>query len=89
MFSKVLVLALAGSAAAFAPSPAFRASTALNVDPNPKPMTDEQALEMGWSMGGQAHTKDPAPKVDEDPRKTIPQGESFEEYMKNRQAMGQ
>jgi len=61
----------------------------MNVDPNPAPQSDAEALEMGWSMGGQAHTKDPTPQVNEDPRKTIPQGESFEEYMKNRQAMGQ
>mmetsp|Transcript_8925 Transcript_8925/g.6243 ORF Transcript_8925/g.6243 Transcript_8925/m.6243 type:complete len:91 (+) Transcript_8925:91-363(+) len=88
MFSKVLTLALIGSAAAFAPAPAFKATTAINmnVDPNPSPDNDQQALEMGWSMGGQAHTKDPTPVVDEDPRKTIPQGESFEEYMKARAA---
>ena len=58
----------------------------MNVDPNPTPQDDQQALEMGWSMGGQAHTKDPTPQENEDPRKTIPQGESFEEYMKSRAA---
>ena len=41
---------------------------------------------MGWSMGGKAHTKDPTPVVSDDPRKTIPEGESFEEYMKRRAA---
>mmetsp|Transcript_11718 Transcript_11718/g.17203 ORF Transcript_11718/g.17203 Transcript_11718/m.17203 type:complete len:89 (-) Transcript_11718:94-360(-) len=79
------VLALASSAAAFAPAakPAF--VTALNeVDPNPTPTDGSQAQEMGWSMGGKAHTKDPEPVVSDDPRKTIPQGESFEEYMKSR-----
>mmetsp|Transcript_22845 Transcript_22845/g.33462 ORF Transcript_22845/g.33462 Transcript_22845/m.33462 type:complete len:87 (-) Transcript_22845:135-395(-) len=84
MFSKVIIATLVASAAAFSPAPAFRATSALNVDPNPSPSNDAEALEMGWSMGGQAHTKDPEPAVDSDPRKTIPQGESFEEYMKNR-----
>ena len=41
---------------------------------------------MGWSMGGEAHTRDPKPVVSDDPRKTIPEGESFEEYMKRRAA---
>merc|ERR1719159_1794445 len=35
-------------------------------------------------MGGEAHTRDPTPQDNEDPRKTIPEGESFEEYMKRR-----
>merc|ERR1711920_554225 len=74
--------------AAYAPPPAAPAAPAAGtpgyVDPNPSPMSDAQALEMGWSMGGQAHTKDPTPVVDADPRKTIPQGESFEEYLKSR-----
>jgi hypothetical protein len=85
---KVVFAALIASAAAFAPAPAFRATTAIfeEVDPNPAPTTDAEALEMGWSMGGQAHTKDPTPQVNDDPRKTIPQGESFEEYMKSRAA---
>eukprot|EP00546_Thalassionema_frauenfeldii_P021107 CAMPEP_0178894702 /NCGR_PEP_ID=MMETSP0786-20121207/166_1 /TAXON_ID=186022 /ORGANISM="Thalassionema frauenfeldii, Strain CCMP 1798" /LENGTH=71 /DNA_ID=CAMNT_0020564827 /DNA_START=143 /DNA_END=358 /DNA_ORIENTATION=- len=57
------------------------------VDPNPKPSDGSQAQEMGWSMGGEAHTRDPAPQVDEDDgRKTIHEGESFEEYMKARAA---
>ena len=83
----VAVLALVASASAFAPAakPAF--TTKLMVDPNPKPMSGSQAQEMGWSMGGEAHTRDPRPVKDEDPRKTIPEGESFEEYMKRR-AMG-
>jgi hypothetical protein len=80
------VLALAASATAFAPQakPAF--VTNLKVDPNPKPLDGSQAQEMGWSMGGEAHTRDPKPVVDTDPRKTIPEGESFEEYMKRRAA---
>ena len=78
----------AAAPAAYTPPPAAPAAPAAAapgyVDPNPAPMSDAQALEMGWSMGGQAHTKDPTPVVDADPRKTIPQGESFEEYMKSR-----
>merc|ERR1719343_543112 len=77
--------AAAAPAAYTPPAPAAPAAAAPGyVDPNPAPMSDAQALEMGWSMGGQAHTKDPTPVVDADPRKTIPQGESFEEYMKSR-----
>ncbi|GFH61340.1 hypothetical protein CTEN210_17816 [Chaetoceros tenuissimus] len=80
--------AAAAPAAYTPPAPAAPAAPAAGqpgwVDPNPAPMSDAQALEMGWSMGGQAHTKDPTPVVDSDPRKTIPQGESFEEYMKSR-----
>jgi hypothetical protein len=50
----------------------------------------EAAAELGWSMGGQDYTREVKPKVDEDPRKTIHQGESFEEYMKSRgNAFGQ
>ena len=44
----------------------------------------EKAAELGWSTGGEDYTRDVKPQVNEDPRKTIPQGESFEEYMKNR-----
>ena len=87
ILQKVIVASLIASAAAFSPAPAFRAATFLAaepVDPNPAPSSAEEQLAMGWSAGGQAHTKDPTPTVDEDPRKTIPQGESFEEYMKNR-----
>ena len=83
---KIVALAFIASAAAFSPAPAFRATTALNVDPNPAPKSAEEQLEMGWSSGGQAHTKDPTPQQNDDPRKTIPQGESFEEYMKSRAA---
>jgi len=86
MYTKIAVLAaIVASASAFAPKPAFKADTALFVvDPNPKPNSDAQALEMGWSMGGEAHTRNPTPVVSDDPRLTIPQGESFEEYMKSR-----
>jgi hypothetical protein len=81
-------LALVASASAFAPAakPAFVTKVYGGVDPNPKPTSGELAQEMGWSMGGEAHTRDPTPVVSDDPRKTIPEGESFEEYMKRRAA---
>ena len=79
-------------AAAPAPAPVAAAPAAApasawatpDVDPNPAPMDGNQALEMGWSMGGEAHTRNPTPVQSDDPRLTIPQGESFEEYMKSR-----
>lgn len=81
----VAALALLASASAFAPAPAFtRQSTAAF---NGK-ADWENASELGWSMGGEDYTRDVKPKVDEDPRKSIHQGESFEEYMKNRAAQG-
>ncbi|KAI2513692.1 hypothetical protein MHU86_832 [Fragilaria crotonensis] len=82
------LLTLVASAAAFvpAPKPAFITAVCGGVDPNPKPTSGEIAQEMGWSMGGEAHTRDPKPVVSDDPRKTIPEGESFEEYMKRRAA---
>ena len=60
------------------------ASTAYGVDPNPAPKDNAEALEKGWSLGGKAHTKDPAPVNSNDPRLVIPKAESFEEYMKRR-----
>eukprot|EP00594_Rhizosolenia_setigera_P007448 CAMPEP_0178953346 /NCGR_PEP_ID=MMETSP0789-20121207/8369_1 /TAXON_ID=3005 /ORGANISM="Rhizosolenia setigera, Strain CCMP 1694" /LENGTH=129 /DNA_ID=CAMNT_0020634597 /DNA_START=95 /DNA_END=484 /DNA_ORIENTATION=- len=77
------------SAPAYSPPPAAPAAPAgdyhlPDVDPNPTPTSNEEALEMGWSMGGKAHTKDPTPQENDDPRLTIPEGESFEEYMKRR-----
>merc|ERR1719486_733317 len=85
MFKSIAVLALAASASAFSPLAKQSFSTKLNVDPNPTPQDGAQAQEMGWSMGGEAHTRDPTPTENEDPRKTIPEGESFEEYMKRRE----
>ena len=83
-----IVLALVASASAFAPAakPAFVTAVYGGVNPNPKPADGSVAQEMGWSMGGEAHTRDPTPVVSDDPRKTIPEGESFEEYMKRRAA---
>mmetsp|Transcript_13889 Transcript_13889/g.15945 ORF Transcript_13889/g.15945 Transcript_13889/m.15945 type:complete len:92 (+) Transcript_13889:101-376(+) len=89
MFTKsIAILALVASASAFSPAAKPASSTSLygGVNPNPKASSDAQAQEMGWSGGGEAHTRDPTPVEDEDARKTIPEGESFEEYMKRRAA---
>lgn len=85
-YKLVAALALIASASAFAPSPAFtRQSTAVY---NGKADWGN-AAELGWSMGGEDYTRDVTPKEDkDDPRKSIHQGESFEEYMKNRAAGG-
>ena len=41
-------------------------------------------------MGGADYTRDVSEQVNEDPRKSIPKSETFEEYMRRRpQAMGQ
>merc|ERR1719416_45723 len=74
----------AASAPAAAPAASASAWATPDVDPNPSPQDGNQALEMGWSMGGEAHTRNPVPVESDDPRLTIPQGESFEEYMKSR-----
>merc|ERR1719416_219175 len=70
-------------APAAAPAASASAWATPDVDPNPSPQDGNQALEMGWSMGGEAHTRNPVPVESDDPRLTIPQGESFEEYMKS------
>jgi len=64
------------------------ASTSYGVDPNPSPKDSAEALEKGWSLGGKAHTKDPAPVTSNDPRLVIPKAVSFEEYMRNRSGGG-
>jgi hypothetical protein len=43
-----------------------------------------KAAELGWSMGGEDYTRDVKPQEHEDPRKSVKQGESFEEYMRSR-----
>ncbi len=63
--------AIVSGAAAFSAKPAFRASTALNNGPVK-------------GAGGMHDTRDPAPFVHEDPRKSISAAPSFEEYMKQR-----
>ena len=46
----------------------------------------QAAAELGYSMGGEDYTRDVTPQENEDPRKSIQEGESFEEYMRKRQA---
>ena len=67
--------AIVSGAAAFSAKPAFRATTALNNGPVK-------------GAGGMHDTRDPAPFVHEDPRKSISAAPSFEEYLKQRQAEG-
>ena len=79
--SKIVILAaLLASASAFAPAVNVKKSTMLF---NEKADWDK-AAELGWSMGGEDYTREVKPQANEDPRKAIPQGESFEEYMKSR-----
>jgi hypothetical protein len=79
--SKILFFfALISSVSAFAPAVQNKMNTQLFQE---KPDW-EKAAELGWSTGGEDYTRDVKPQVNEDPRKTIHQGESFEEYMKNR-----
>jgi hypothetical protein len=68
----ILLAAFVAGASAFAPQPAFSRTTALNGEP-----------EIG--AGGMADTRNPDPKEDEDPRKSISAAPSFEEYMKQRE----
>lgn len=76
----VLLAALIASASAFAPAVNVNMSTKLFQE---KPDA-EKAAELGYSMGGEDYTREVKPQANEDPRKAIPQGESFEEYMKSR-----
>ena len=83
--TKIVVLAaLMASASAFAPAVQPKQATALF---NEK-ADWEKASELGWSMGGEDYTRKVEPKKDADPRKTIHEGPSFEEYMKQRAAGG-
>eukprot|EP00529_Nitzschia_sp_RCC80_P040163 CAMPEP_0113493098 /NCGR_PEP_ID=MMETSP0014_2-20120614/28417_1 /TAXON_ID=2857 /ORGANISM="Nitzschia sp." /LENGTH=77 /DNA_ID=CAMNT_0000386951 /DNA_START=118 /DNA_END=351 /DNA_ORIENTATION=- /assembly_acc=CAM_ASM_000159 len=69
-------VAMVASASAFAPAPAFtRTSVAVFSEP-----------EIG--AGGMADTRNPDAFEDEDPRKSISEAPSFEEYLKQRQAEG-
>ena len=80
----VVLAALFAGASAFAPvsKPSFTTKLA-----NEK-VDWEKAKELGWSMGGEDYTRDVKPQKNEDPRKSIAQGESFEEYMRSRQQQG-
>lgn len=70
----MVLAALVASASAFAPAPAFTRCTVIYAE----------GPEIG--AGGMADTRNPDPKVDEDPRKSISAAPSFEEYMKQRAA---
>jgi hypothetical protein len=75
---KMIVLAalVAGSSAfTVAPAAFTRGSAVYNEDPKK-------------GAGGMFDTRDPDAKKDEDPRKSIGEAPSFEEYLKQREAEG-
>lgn len=72
-YKLAIVAALVASASAFAPASQWTRSTAIG---------------QHIGAGGMADTRDPAPKDDEDPRKSISAAPSFEEYLKQREAEG-
>lgn len=71
---KLVLVTLIAGASAFAPAPAFTRTTAINSE---EPKT---------GSGGMADTRDPGTKVDDDPRKSISDAPSFEDYLKSRDA---
>jgi hypothetical protein len=75
MKSACVLLAVIASAAAFAPQPAFT---------RPSVVVNSEEPKLG--SGGMADTRDPEARVDEDPRKSISDAPSFEEYLKSREA---
>ena len=87
-----------GGAAAPAPAPAAPAPAAYS-PPAPAPMSysppapaPAPAAHSGAPVkgaGGMFDTRDPTPVKHEDPRKSISEAPSFEEYMKQRASMGQ
>ena len=85
--AKFLVLAaLVAGASAFAPAIIKPASSTALFNEKADWNT---AADLGWSMGGEDYTRDVQPHEDADPRKTIHEGPSFEEYMKQRAQQGQ
>lgn len=72
----ILLAALVASASAFAPAPAINRNMALYSGGDGEP-------EIG--AGGMADTRNPDTYEDEDPRKSISEAPSFEEYLKSRQ----
>mmetsp|Transcript_33109 Transcript_33109/g.39645 ORF Transcript_33109/g.39645 Transcript_33109/m.39645 type:complete len:83 (+) Transcript_33109:68-316(+) len=77
----ITLLALVGSAAAFAPQASF-ARTSMTVFAD----GDDDGPTLG--SGGMADTRDPDAVDNEDPRKSISAAPSFEEYLKSREAEG-
>jgi hypothetical protein len=77
MKASLLLISMVVGASAFAPQPAFKNSkTVVYNEPGQK------------GAGGMFDTRDPEPKVDADPRKSISAAPSFEEYLKQRKAEG-
>jgi hypothetical protein len=74
----IVLAALVASASAFAPA-AVNPRTSVVVFSGEGPKI---------GAGGMADTRDPEPVNHEDPRKSISQAPSFEEYLKQRQAAG-
>jgi hypothetical protein len=73
----VILAAIVASASAFAPAPvAFTRGAAVYAE-------DEEPKK---GSGGMFDTRDPEAKVDEDPRKSIGEAPSFEEYQKQQAA---
>lgn len=69
----IVLAALVAGASAFAPAPAaFTRGVAVHSEPPKK------------GAGGMFDTRDPEPSKDEDPRKSIAEAPSFEEYLKQR-----
>ncbi|CAM9574753.1 unnamed protein product [Choristocarpus tenellus] len=68
-----LFVALVGMASAFVPNFTVKASL----------QEEEEDKEIG--AGGMADTRNPDPKDDPDPRKSISAAPSFEDYLKSRQ----
>ena len=78
MQSKLIVLAaLVAGASAFAPAASTPTRGVALFNGEPK-----------LGAGGMADTRDPEAYKDEDPRKSISEAPSFEEYLKQRQAEG-
>jgi len=73
-FTLAIVALCFSGVAAFAPAPAGRATIMTFSEPPSK-----------LGSGGMADTRDPDAKDDEDPRKSISEAPSFEEYLKQRE----
>lgn len=67
-------VALVASASAFAPAATFARKSVAAYSEEPKK-----------GAGGMFDTRDPEPRKDEDPRKSISEAPSFEEYLKSRE----